>query len=560
MAFAYKRTITIDHTKIDSDLTNYPVMVKLTTSNFDFTEVRSDGKDIAFYNKDNNLLDFEEEYFNKNKFKYLFNFEQSLDSTGLAESIGTASTYTYGVSNNKYGANGLYLSGDGTFTAPVEIDLSQDYTIDWWSQYGTSNGGLIVFRLTGGDEYFSLFSIHQSGANVYTEYRVNDVTLRSLHSTPSSGTRKHYALVRYNNVTKLYIDGIYNKTITNLVNTTKKYLFLSARLGTINIDGIRILEGTALWTQDFTVPSSIGYSEAVYHIRIPSVSSTVDTTFTMKYGDSTQSTDLSNATNVWDSNFVMVQHMGSSLLDSTSNNNDMTNYGSEVVSGLNGNARNFNGSSDKISFPKLLTSPTEISVMIISKCDTTSTEQRVFSHNNLEPYVSVRLNQGGVANRLQVDLTHSGGETALVYSSGDLMQYNLISTTGKENSYHKLFFNGVSISSSSISEFDYTATTGNYLGANRGGTVNFFDGIIDEIRVSNIARNDAWILADDYNLRLNTLISISDQSDIGIGFNAVNIGGVWKSTVETKVNIGGVWKKATAVFTNINGIWKEDVN
>jgi len=59
------RTITIDHTKVAATLTDYPVMVKLTSGNFSFSEVRTDGYDIAFYDNSNNLLKFEREYFSK---------------------------------------------------------------------------------------------------------------------------------------------------------------------------------------------------------------------------------------------------------------------------------------------------------------------------------------------------------------------------------------------------------------------------------------------------------------------------------------------------------------
>lgn len=55
-----------------------------------------------------------------------------------------------------------------------------------------------------------------------------------------------------------------------------------------------------------------------------------------------------------------------------------------------------------------------------------------------------------------------------------------------------------------------TATERNRLGAQGGVADFYFNGIIDEVRISNIARSDAWIKADDYNLRQNNLITISE--------------------------------------------------
>ena len=46
--WTYRKEITIDATKIDADLTDFPVLVKLTSTNFDFSKVRSDGFDIRF--------------------------------------------------------------------------------------------------------------------------------------------------------------------------------------------------------------------------------------------------------------------------------------------------------------------------------------------------------------------------------------------------------------------------------------------------------------------------------------------------------------------------------
>jgi len=58
----YRKKITIDETKIDDDLTDFPVLVKLTSSNFDFSKARSDGFDVRFCSSDGTtLLKYERE-------------------------------------------------------------------------------------------------------------------------------------------------------------------------------------------------------------------------------------------------------------------------------------------------------------------------------------------------------------------------------------------------------------------------------------------------------------------------------------------------------------------
>jgi len=57
----YWRKLTLDHTKIDAPLTNFPVLVRLTTNNFDFAKARADGFDVRFALADGTALDYERE-------------------------------------------------------------------------------------------------------------------------------------------------------------------------------------------------------------------------------------------------------------------------------------------------------------------------------------------------------------------------------------------------------------------------------------------------------------------------------------------------------------------
>ncbi len=60
--YTTRKKITIDKSKIDSDLTDFPVLVKLTSSNFDFSKANSDGYDIRFTSADGTtLLKYERE-------------------------------------------------------------------------------------------------------------------------------------------------------------------------------------------------------------------------------------------------------------------------------------------------------------------------------------------------------------------------------------------------------------------------------------------------------------------------------------------------------------------
>lgn len=99
------------------------------------------------------------------------------------------------------------------------------------------------------------------------------------------------------------------------------------------------------------------------HFKAPSLSSSVDADFYIYYGNASATEPASNATygseNVWDSNFKAVYHLqedpsgtAPQLLDSTSNNNDLTSAGSmtsgDSVAVKIGNGIDFDGSNDEL--------------------------------------------------------------------------------------------------------------------------------------------------------------------------------------------------------------------
>ncbi|MFH0891862.1 MAG: DUF2341 domain-containing protein [Candidatus Falkowbacteria bacterium] len=88
-----------------------------------------------------------------------------------------------------------------------------------------------------------------------------------------------------------------------------------------------------------------------------SLSSTTDKIIYIYYGNSTLVADQQNRTGTWDSNYVMIQHMNenpatSILYDSTSNNNNATDYGNpQLVTGQIGRAVDFDGTGDYAIVP-----------------------------------------------------------------------------------------------------------------------------------------------------------------------------------------------------------------
>lgn len=60
--YTTRRKLTIDQTKVDDNLADFPVLVKLTSANFDFTKANADGFDLRFTSSDGEtLLKYERE-------------------------------------------------------------------------------------------------------------------------------------------------------------------------------------------------------------------------------------------------------------------------------------------------------------------------------------------------------------------------------------------------------------------------------------------------------------------------------------------------------------------
>jgi len=237
---------------------------------------------------------------------------------------------------------------------------------------------------------------------------------------------------------------------------------------------------------------------AIFHVRIPEVSSAEDTVFFIK---TDADEDKENAEGVWDSNFVMVQHMGESLIDSTGNGNNGTNYGTTVVDGLNGKARSFDGIDDYINCGDIDLTYMSVSYLVKGyKLNDIHVSKRNSSYYSFE----IGVSSGNPLYRINSNTNQIKSSTFISNVS-----YSFITANNSET-IMQLFQNANSVGTFGVgainqSDVDLCIGKRNYTGAEE-----YTQGTIDEVRISNIARSDAWIKADDYNLRQNNLITISE--------------------------------------------------
>jgi len=217
-------------------------------------------------------------------------------------------------------------------------------------------------------------------------------------------------------------------------------------------------------------------------VNIPNLSSTTDTTLSMYYGNP-NATNQQNATLVWDSNFLMVQHLNETSgaqYDSTANHNDGTPTGAitEGTTGKIGGGDQFTGGH--VSDPQLYTSQTQFTF-----------SAWIMPQSGARYFISEWANYQGaflqVFSDSQVQFYVNG---IWVSKPVSLNQWHYVVAT-YDGTTARLWVDGGSAASVSATSLTWGSQK-MYIGDNSASTRQF-KGLMDEVRASRIARSNEWI-------------------------------------------------------------------
>jgi hypothetical protein len=235
-----------------------------------------------------------------------------------------------------------------------------------------------------------------------------------------------------------------------------------------------------------------GTGKLVAWVKIPSLSSSSNTELYMYYGNATAS-DQSDTINVWDSNYVGVWHLNETgtgtRFDSTSyyNNGTTSGYnGDEATTGKIDGADDLNGINDYINIDSVtIDLDSTFTVSVWMKADSTIDSAMVGFNDNsanniwrLEMIGNVARIEGGAGTTVISDgawhhvVGLCTGSKTMIYVDGELDRDNIAETP-------------------TISDSDLASIGQEYDG---GPTpTDFFNGTLDEVRISKIVRNASWI-------------------------------------------------------------------
>src|SRR3989338_7541347 len=257
-------------------------------------------------------------------------------------------------------------------------------------------------------------------------------------------------------------------------------------------------------------------------VEIPTLNNSKDTAIYMYYGGPNSGATNQNPTGVWDTNYKGVWHMketsGTTVKDSTSNAFDGTKKTAtepdpSSTSKING-GQNFDGTDDYVYTPDNtalhMNQATSMTFSAWIKADTLTSFRDIIRYDDLD---NLDGDANGTRNLYLFRMNGSkiefyyGPSSALssvlpTYTFTTGYWYHVVATRNVSADTESVYIDG----SLNLSETDTTTgtweTTGQYTIFGRFDNTtnqNYFDGIIDEIRISNSARSADWIKTEYLN-------------------------------------------------------------
>jgi hypothetical protein len=269
-------------------------------------------------------------------------------------------------------------------------------------------------------------------------------------------------------------------------------------------------------------------------VKVPVLSTSVDTDIYMYYGNSAVTTNQSS-TNTWSNGYAGVWHLDNNLNNSTATsglngtNNGSSNTGTSM---FGGNARDFDGSSDYVDITPYNAAYDQTSAITVSawiRLGTTGADQKIAGNQNNAT--------GGWKfgvfsdNKIEFEIRNSSNSPFLSRSAGggtslsNNTWYYVVGEFSDAGDFINTYLNGSLDRNYSTTEAPGASNGTLKFGSEPYSSDAFFDGIMDEIRISSVIRSASWVATEYANQNSpTTFYSISAEPKVWIGGTSTNFG------------------------------------
>lgn len=246
-------------------------------------------------------------------------------------------------------------------------------------------------------------------------------------------------------------------------------------------------------------------------VKVPQIDINSSTDYIYMYYGNSGANDAQNADNTWDNNYVSVWHMdetsGTAISDSAGSNTGtkLSSADPQVISGQIDGAQDF--SADYISVADSagldLTGSMTLSGWVTA--DTISTWGSILMKSTTGSWdngYGIYYNSGLCA----FVTNYNTYKICSSFTTTGTPRYVVATYTGSEM---RLYINGAETGSSSVSVTISTNNANLQIGRGAGGSYDW-DGLIDEVRISNTARSAAHVAAS-YHSETNDFVAFDSQ-------------------------------------------------
>jgi hypothetical protein len=269
-------------------------------------------------------------------------------------------------------------------------------------------------------------------------------------------------------------------------------------------------------------------------VQLPSVSTSSDTVFYMYYGDA-GAANQQNVTSTWDSNYKGVWHLKetgtpqAAVVDSTSNAITSTsNSAVATTSGQVDGASSFNGSSQVINFGNKTNFDglTALTVEAWVYENSLTGEQRVFDRGDSAHPNRILFYKAATSNKMDLIINNSDGVTASSAMSTTTWTHVVATWVANTTNGMKIYINGGTPAQANSAQTSVgTGATLLRFGQGTYDNVEWWNGRIDEVRISNSVRSADWIKTE-YNNQSSPSTFYTSGSEITLPtVSAVTVNG-----------------------------------